>query len=87
MGELDQSHGTVSDAQCFSLHDGLGLRTCLFFKGCRIHLSRYHTLGRAKHAALCLDYPMGGVSPLKFEATEAFADLVRSFGLSVSVGG
>jgi pyruvate formate lyase activating enzyme len=39
MGELDQAHGTIFDAQRFSLHDGPGLRTCLFFKGCGLECS------------------------------------------------
>jgi pyruvate formate lyase activating enzyme len=31
-----QPRGLIFDAQRFSLHDGPGLRTCLFFKGCSL---------------------------------------------------
>jgi pyruvate formate lyase activating enzyme len=52
-----------------------------------IHLLPYHTLGRAKYQALGRDYPMRDVAPLKPEEAEAFADVIRGYGLSVLVGG
>ena len=52
-----------------------------------VHLLPYHTLGRAKYAALGREYPMGDATPLEAKETEAFANLVRSFGLNVLIGG
>jgi pyruvate formate lyase activating enzyme len=52
-----------------------------------VNLLPYHTLGRAKYAALGRDYPPGDLSPLKPEETESLAEFVRGFGLSVTVGG
>ena len=36
-GELEAIEGVITDIQRYSLHDGPGLRTNVFFKGCSLH--------------------------------------------------
>lgn len=62
MGKLEDTQGTVFDAQRFSLHDGPGLRTCLFLKGCGLHCSwcaNPEGLRRTKDIAVLADECFG----------------------------
>lgn len=52
-----------------------------------IHLLPYHTLGRAKYGALGRNYSMTGVPPMKEGEAETLAEIIRSHGLIVKVGG
>lgn len=52
-----------------------------------VHLLPYHSLARAKYAALGRDYPMGDTPTLTTEEIEILAETVRRYGLHVSVGG
>ncbi|MGC8786978.1 MAG: glycyl-radical enzyme activating protein [Anaerolineae bacterium] len=52
-----------------------------------VHLLPYHTLGRAKYQALGRSYLMEEIPPMKEGEAEAMADVVRSHGLHVKVGG
>ncbi len=53
----------------------------------RLDLLPYHTLGRAKYAALSRDYPYNGHARLTEAEVSDLARLVESVGLVVSVGG
>jgi pyruvate formate lyase activating enzyme len=50
--------GTICDIKCFSVHDGPGIRTTLFLKGCPLHCRWCHnpeTLNPAPELGLFLD--------------------------------
>jgi hypothetical protein len=47
----------------------------------------YHTLGRAKYAALAKPYPWDGYARLTDEEIEGLAGELRGMGLVVTVGG
>jgi pyruvate formate lyase activating enzyme len=53
----------------------------------RVDLLPYHTLGRAKYAALAQPYPWEGVARLTAEQVEELADVLHRMGLDVTVGG
>jgi pyruvate formate lyase activating enzyme len=53
----------------------------------RVDLLPYHTLGRAKYAALAQPYPWEGVARLTDEEVKELADLLLGMGLDVTVGG
>jgi pyruvate formate lyase activating enzyme len=53
----------------------------------RIDLLPYHTLGRAKYAALAQPYPWEGYARLTDEEVEELADELSRMGLAVTVGG
>jgi pyruvate formate lyase activating enzyme len=53
----------------------------------RVDLLPYHTLGRAKYAALAQHYSWEGVARLAEEEVEELADVLRGMGLAVTVGG
>jgi pyruvate formate lyase activating enzyme len=53
----------------------------------RVDLLPYHTLGRAKYAALAHPYPWEGVARLTAEEVEELTDVLRDMALNVTVGG
>jgi pyruvate formate lyase activating enzyme len=53
----------------------------------QVDLLPYHTLGRAKYAALAQPYPWEGHARLTDDEVEALAGELRRIGLSVTVGG
>jgi pyruvate formate lyase activating enzyme len=53
----------------------------------QVDLLPYHTLGRAKYAALAQPYPWDGHARLTDEEVEALAGELRKTGLTVTVGG
>jgi pyruvate formate lyase activating enzyme len=53
----------------------------------RVDLLPYHTLGRAKYAALARPYPWGGADCLTEDEVEGLAGVLRGMGLAVTVGG
>lgn len=52
-----------------------------------VHLLPYHTLGKAKYTSLGRNYPLDDLAPIKPEDAEPLADIVRQYGLHVTVGG
>lgn len=53
----------------------------------QVDILPYHTLGRAKYAALAKPYPWDGHQHLSDEEVEALAGELRAMGLMVTVGG
>jgi len=53
----------------------------------QVDILPYHTLGRAKYAALAKPYPWDGHQHLSDEEVEALAGELRAMGLVVTVGG
>jgi pyruvate formate lyase activating enzyme len=53
----------------------------------QVDILPYHTLGRAKYAALAQPYPWDGHARLTDEEVEALAGELRGMGLTVTVGG
>jgi len=53
----------------------------------QVDLLPYHTLGRAKYAALARPYPWDGHARLADEEVESLAGELRGMGLTVTVGG
>jgi pyruvate formate lyase activating enzyme len=53
----------------------------------RVDLLPYHTLGRAKYAALARAYPWEGHDKLTDEAVAEISEMLGGYGLAVSVGG
>lgn len=49
--------GMVSDIQRFSLHDGPGIRTTVFLKGCNLHCSWCHNPETIRHGREVAFYP------------------------------
>ena len=52
-----------------------------------VHLLPYHTLARAKYAALGRPYPLADLPPMRPEEAAPLADLFRGYGFKVLVGG
>jgi len=52
-----------------------------------VHVLPYHSLGRAKYRSLGRHNPMGDALPMTAEEADALADVIRSYGLCVRVGG
>ncbi len=52
-----------------------------------IHVLPYHKVGSDKYRRLGTTYPMGDLEPPPKEHTSSAAELLRSFGLSVQIGG
>ena len=53
----------------------------------QVDLLPYHTLGRAKYAALARPYPWRDHAPLTESQVEECAQALRDFDLSVTIGG
>jgi len=53
----------------------------------RVDVLPYHTLARAKYAALARPYPWQGQAGLSDEEVESLAGELRGMGLTVTVGG
>jgi len=53
----------------------------------QVDLLPYHTLGRAKYAALAQPYLWEGVARLTGDEVDALAEVLRGMGFAVTVGG
>jgi len=53
----------------------------------KVDLLPFHTLGRVKYKALGREFPWDGFERLADDDVEAMADLLRSLGFKVSIGG
>ena len=52
-----------------------------------VHLLPYHTLSRSKYHALGRPYPLGDLPPMSLEDAGPLAEVFRSQGFKVLVGG
>lgn len=87
--------GRIFDVQRFSVHDGPGIRTTVFMKGCPLRCGWCHnpeglsgaiqlqTLGKSKYATLDMIPGYETTKAIPQSRLSEFKDIFREFGLPV----
>ena len=100
MSDYLQVSGRIFDIQKFSVHDGPGIRTIVFLKGCALRCkwccnpeSQQYEIqtmmqnGKDKYDGLGREYLMGDLPSPTDEKMQQLKKVAESYGLHCKIGG